>query len=76
MTTKTTKIRKMGGSSGIVLPKDILAHIGAREGDDIFIIKGKDSIEITAYDPAFADSVKRARHFRSRYKNAMRELSK
>ena len=76
MTTKTTKIRKMGGSSGIVLPKDILAHIGAKEGDDIFIIKGKDSIEVTAYDPDFADSVERARHFRSKYKNAMRELSK
>lgn len=30
-----TSVRKMGNSSGIIIPKPILAQIGAKTGDDL-----------------------------------------
>jgi putative addiction module antidote len=71
------KIRKIGNSLGVVLPKDLLAALNADEGDALFAhVNSKGGLELTPYDPAVVDQVDAARDIAKRYRNALRELAK
>lgn len=71
------KIRKIGNSQGVILPKALLDSLGLEEGDDLFVIRGEDgSLRLTPFDPEFADAVEDARAFMDSHRNAFRELAK
>jgi putative addiction module antidote len=70
------KLRKVGNSVGLVLPKQALAHLKAGEGDTLCLTKAAaGSLRLTA-NPAAArqmDAVKGVMH---RYRHTLRELAK
>jgi putative addiction module antidote len=71
------KLRKIGNSVGVVLPKEALARLNATEGDVLFLTDSADgAFRLTASDPAFADKMELAESISRRYRNALRELSK
>jgi putative addiction module antidote len=71
------KLRKIGNSVGVVLPKEALALLNASEGDVLFLTDGADgSFRLTASDPTFADKMAKAEGISRRYRNALRELAK
>jgi putative addiction module antidote len=71
------KLRKIGNSVGVVLPKEALAHLKAGEGDVLFLSEAADgAFRLTAADPAFADKMAVAEGLSRRYRNALRELAK
>lgn len=73
----TLKVRKVGNSSGVILPKSLLEEMGLEEGDEVFAIREADgSLRLTPYDPDFAEAVKDAREFMDSHRNAFRELAK
>ena len=74
--TKPLKIRKWGGSYGVVLPKRLLDDLGVGEGDELFPVRTPNGVEITPYDPDFAQALDASRGFMRRYPNAMRRLAK
>lgn len=43
-----TSLRKMGNSSGVIIPKPFLAEIGAQSGDDVHMTVEEGRIIITA----------------------------
>ncbi len=43
-----TSLRKMGNSSGVIIPKPILAEIGAKTGDDLDLSLDEGRIVLTA----------------------------
>ena len=47
------KIIKIGNSAGVILPKDLLAHLGARIGDIISVDVASGRISLTASNPDF-----------------------
>ena len=72
-----TKIRKIGNSLGIVLPKEALQAMNVEEGASIYITKApKDSISLTPEKPGFEDVMHVAEDIMNRYRNALRELAK
>ncbi len=71
-----TKIRKVGGSHGVILAKEILDSLGLREGDEVFVLRAPDGVKLVPYDPKFARVVEFARDFMRRYRDDMRELAK
>ena len=74
--TDTLKVRKVGNSSGVILPKRLLDEMGVEEGDELFAVREADgSLRLTPYDPEFADSVDDAREFMDSHRNAFRELA-
>jgi len=73
--TEHLKIRKIGSSLGVVLPKDLLAMLGVAEGDRVHVIRTPEGIELTRYDPGFAEVIEDARDFMRRYPNAMKKLA-
>jgi putative addiction module antidote len=72
-----TKVRKIGNSLGIVLPKDALQALKVSEGDTLFLTEAPEcSLRVTPNRPGFDDVMKIAELGMSRYRNALRELAK
>ncbi|HXX14519.1 MAG TPA: AbrB/MazE/SpoVT family DNA-binding domain-containing protein [Candidatus Eremiobacteraceae bacterium] len=71
------KIRKIGNSLGVVLPKEAVNRLHADEGDRLFLIEAPNgAYELTPYDPAFDKKMKKAADIIRRYRNTLHALSK
>jgi putative addiction module antidote len=71
------KLRKVGNSVGVVLPKELLAHLNVEEGDTVCVTDAADgTLRVSATDPAFTRQMKAAHDIMRRYRNALRELAK
>jgi len=70
------KIRAVGTSAGVILPKEALAHLGVREGDELFLVEQPDGYKMTPYDPDFEAQLESARKGMDAYRNTLRELAK
>ena len=72
-----TKVRKIGNSLGIVLPKEALQAMNVEEGASLYITKApKDALQITPEKPGFEEKMKVADDLMKRYRNTFRELAK
>jgi putative addiction module antidote len=73
----TVKVRKIGNSLGVVLPKEVLAHLRADEGQDVFLVEGpNNSYRLTAFDPSFRAKMEKTEEIMKRYRNTLQELAK
>ena len=70
------KVRKIGTSAGVILPKEALKHLGVAEGDTIFLVESPNGYEVTPYDPEFEEQLEIARKGMKNYKNTLRELAR
>lgn len=73
---KKTKIRAIGNSCGVTIPKAMLDRMQVREGDVVYLVERTDGIEVRAADPEFEKQAAALREGLTQYKNAMRELAK
>jgi putative addiction module antidote len=75
--TVELKLRKVGNSIGVVLPKEALARLNAGEGDTLVLteIPGG-GFRVTADQNDFAHQMAVAEEIAKRYRNALRELAK
>jgi putative addiction module antidote len=74
--SKPLKIRKIGTSLGVVLPKELLTELGVGEGDTLYPVRTPDGVSLSPYDPKFAEILDDSRDYMRRHRNAMRELAK
>jgi putative addiction module antidote len=71
------KIRPIGNSLGVVLPKETLARLNVKDGDTLFLTEAPDgSMRITPYDPGFDAQMRAAREGMRKFRNTLRELAK
>ncbi len=70
------KVRKIGNSYGVVLPKRLIEELGVKEGDRIFWVRTPDGIKLSPYDPDFAAVMESNRDYMRRHRNALRQLAK
>lgn len=72
-----TKVRKIGNSLGIVLPKEALQALNVEEGASLYLTKApKGSLNLIPEKPGFGEKMKVAEDLMKRYRNALRELAK
>ena len=75
--TMETKVRKIGNSLGIVLPKDALHAMKVREGDTLYLTESPErSLSVTPERKGFMDKAAVAGDLMRRYRNALRELGR
>jgi putative addiction module antidote len=72
----TLKLRAIGNSVGVVLPKDLLARLKVSEGDTLYAIDTPDGIRLTTVDPEFTEQMAMARDIMKRRRAVLRELAK
>ena len=71
------KVRKVGNSLGVVLPKEVLSRLNVQDGDKVFLTEAPDgSYRITPYDPEFEKQLKIGKKFMAQYRNTLRSLAK
>lgn len=76
MASKTIKIRAIGNSQGVTLPKEMLEKYHLKEGDSLTAIETQDGILLKSHDPDFEEAMEVFTKFSGKYKNALRELAK
>ncbi|GGY97280.1 AbrB/MazE/SpoVT family DNA-binding domain-containing protein [Novosphingobium colocasiae] len=74
--TKQLKLIKIGNSTGVVLPKDVLDRLGLSQGDTLSVTNMPDGIALVTRNEQFDDQMAEARKLMSAYRNALRELAK
>lgn len=72
---RSVKLRKMGGSVGATLPKDLADRLHLDAGDEVFVVAMDDGLLITPYDPTFSKAMDAYRRGARKYRNALRTLS-
>jgi putative addiction module antidote len=71
------KLRKVGNSVGVVLPKDVLTHLKVHEGDTVCVTDATDgSIRVAATTAEFTRQMEAAKGVVQRYRRTLRELAK
>jgi len=72
-----TKVRRIGNSLGIVLPKEALRALKVEEGTVLYLTEAPaNSLRITAEKAGFAGMMESAEQGMQQYRNALRELAK
>ena len=75
MTTKTVKLTKVGNSTGCILPREVLEKLRVERGDVLSVVETPDGIELTPYDPDFADQMEVAERVMREDRDVLRLLS-
>lgn len=69
------KVTKIGNSAGIILPKELLAHLNAKLGDRLNVVRTSRGIEIGMVDPEFGDQMEVAKEVMERRHQALMALA-
>jgi putative addiction module antidote len=72
----TLKLRKVGSSVGVIIPKDMLDALHLAEGDQIYASANSNGVHLTPYDPEFDAAMEAFSRTRRKYRNALRKLAK
>jgi antitoxin MazE len=75
MVRKVT-LRKMGGSIGATLPREMVDRLHLKAGDEVAIVETEQGILITPQDPHFDRVMSAYERTARKYRNALRELAK
>lgn len=71
------KLTSIGTSTGVIIPKEMLARMNVEKGDALYAIEAPDgSYRLTPYDPTFAKKMEKADDIMRRYRNTLRALAK
>lgn len=72
-----TKVRKIGNSYGIVLPKEALQALKVEEGASLYLTEApNNTLNINPERPGFDEKMQIVEDVMKRYRNTLRELAK
>ena len=70
------KVRAVGNSLGVILPREVTSHLHAKAGDTLFVTETPHGVHITPYDADFEAAMEAFEEFRTQHSNALRELAR
>ena len=71
------KLTQIGNSTGVILPKEVLALLKVEKGDVLFITNAANGgITLTPYNTEFEAQMTAARRIMKKRRNVLRELAK
>ena len=73
----TVEIKKIGNSSGLIFPKELMSRLNLNVGDQLYATLMPDGgVRFTPSNPDFEKAMEVARRGMKRYHNALAELAK
>lgn len=70
------KLTAIGTSTGVIIPKEMLARMNVTKGDSLYVVEAPDgSYRLTVYDPVFEAKMKKAGDIMRRYRNTLHVLA-
>lgn len=74
---QTIKVTTVGASAGVILTKDVLAHLNVKKGDTLYLTESADGgYRLTPYDPDFARQMQLAEDIMHDDREILRALAK
>ena len=73
---KKLKLRKVGNSYGLTLPKDLLKKYNLKEGEEPFVVESSDGFKLSPYGPDIEKWAASLDRTNKKFKNALKELAK
>ncbi|KAA5805314.1 transcriptional regulator [Alkalicaulis satelles] len=71
------KITSVGSSSGVILTKEVMAHLKVRKGDTLYLTEAADGgYRLTPYDPDFERQISLAEDIMHDDREVLRALAK
>jgi putative addiction module antidote len=71
------ELKRIGNSTGLILPKDLLTRLNFRQGDWVSVTELADgSLQIRPSDAVFDKGMEIAEKAMRTYRNALKELAK
>jgi putative addiction module antidote len=70
------KLRDIGTSTGIILPKEALNRLKVKSGDALFAVETPQGYLLTPYDPALEEQLKLGREVMAEHRETLRALAK
>jgi len=70
------KLTTVGSSTGLIIPKAVLARLNVVKGDSVFLTESPDGVRITPYNPEFEEQMTLARKFMRERRDVLRELAR
>lgn len=71
------QIRKIGNSTGVILPKELVARLRLKPGDKLHVVEVTDrGIKLSPYDPKHAKAMEIARRAFGKYADTFKALAK
>ncbi len=74
--TKQLKLIKVDNSTGVILPKEVLARLNLEAGDMLSLGETPDGMTLRRENEAFDAQMNEARTIMKEYRSALRELAK
>jgi putative addiction module antidote len=76
-TGQTLKVKKIGNSVGLILPKDLLARLQLKEGDTLHVLEAPDrELRLSPYDANHDKAMQIAREIFRDYADTLKALAK
>ena len=73
----TLKITTVGASSGVILPKETMAHLKVKKGDMLYLTEAADGgYRLTPYNPDFARQMDLAEEIMHDDREVLRALAR
>jgi antitoxin MazE len=72
---RNVRLRRMGGSVGATLPKDLADRFHMEAGDDVMAVETAQGILLTPYDADVEEALAIAAKAQKKYQGALRELA-
>ena len=72
---RSVKLRRMGGSVGATLPKDMAERLHLEAGDKLLAVETANGILLSPYDPDVEEGLAVAVEAQKRYRRALRKLA-
>jgi putative addiction module antidote len=70
------KVTTVGSSTGVVLPKEVLARLKIEKGDTVYLTESPEGYRLTPYNPDFERQMDLARRVMRERRDVLRELAK
>jgi putative addiction module antidote len=70
------KLRAVGTSTGVLLPKEMLVRLKVDKDDTLFAVETSEGYLLTPYDPEIERQLTKGRQFMKKYRDTFRALAK
>ena len=71
------EIKKIGNSTGLILPKELLARLNLAQGEWVYVTELPDGgVRLTPYDPDFEEVMRLSDEVMDEYRDTLRTLAK
>ncbi len=70
------KLKRIGNSTGLILPKELLVRLGLQQGDEVVLSEAPDGFKVTAGDAEFERAIAIVDDIMVEYRETLQALAK